>query len=75
MRQHSPWEARRVAAMFAAMDIGSLRSPGCEMGSGDRLMERVTRRTGNGKAESVPQRADGAGTADHLGATGGIAGD
>jgi hypothetical protein len=68
-------EAYCVAAMFADMDIVSLWSPGCGRGSGDRLMERVTRRIGNGKAHQVPSPADGAGTADGHGVTGGIRGD
>jgi hypothetical protein len=68
-------EARHVAARFAAMDIGSLRSPGCEMGSGDRLRASVPRRRGNGKAAQVPRPADGAGTTDHHGTTGGGRGD
>jgi hypothetical protein len=64
-----------LAARCAAMDIVSLRSPGCHTGSGDRLLERVTRRTGNGKAQQVPSPADVAGRSDHHGAIDGIAGD
>jgi hypothetical protein len=68
-------EARCVSVMFTDMDIVSLRSPGGETGSGDRLMERVLRRTGNGKAQQVPSPADVAGTADGHGVAGGIRGD
>jgi len=60
--------------MFADRDI-SLSSRGCERGSGDRLRESVPRRTGNDTGAPGPRPADGAGTADHHGATGGIAGD
>jgi hypothetical protein len=71
----SRWEARRIAAMFAAMDIVSLRSPGCRKGSGDHLTEISPRSPGNGKAEQIPSPADVAGTPDGRGATGGITGD
>ena len=60
--------------MFADRDI-SLRSPGGERGSGDCLRESVPKRTDNDTVVPVPRPADGAGTADHHGATGGIAGD
>ena len=46
-------EARRVAAMCAAMEIVSLRSPGCEMGSGDRLREILPR----SKAMAKPNKS------------------
>jgi hypothetical protein len=46
-------EARRVAAMCAAMEIVSLRSPGCEMGSGDHLREILTR----SKAMAKPKKS------------------
>ena len=46
-------EARRVAAMCAAMEIVSLRSPGCAMGSGDYLREILPR----SKAMAKPKKS------------------
>jgi hypothetical protein len=65
-------EASRGSAMFADMDIVSLRAPGCGMELGGRLTEIWTRSTGNGKAARDPRPAYVARTADGQGVTGGI---